>query len=299
MNQVILIASDQDDDDDDLYVVGEFKRQRMSNEMNDQVLAAIIAQEEREAQLVESEHLALALLQQQEEEERRQSDSSQSFVLSDELSDPTPDARALFLHLNKAYFEQKLSAVEVKWSTRMTLCAGQCHWHGKHSGYCVIKLSEPLLRLRPRADMIDTLLHEMIHAYLFVTEGNTDRDGHGPAFLAHADRINAAQGSSITVYHNFCDEVDHYRVHWWRCDRCHKIVKRAINRAPSPNDRWWPAHQRQCGGSYVKFLEPASYGAKRSRKRSRSQVATSKDASSSSSSSSDSSLAIDNFFGKQ
>jgi hypothetical protein len=32
-----------------------------------------------------------------------------------------------------------------------------------------LKLSEPLLEFRPRADVINTLLHEAIHAYFFVT----------------------------------------------------------------------------------------------------------------------------------
>lgn len=39
----------------------------------------------------------------------------------------------------------------------------------------------------------------MIHAYLFVTENNTDRDGHGPNFHKHMYRINAEAGTKITV----------------------------------------------------------------------------------------------------
>jgi agmatine/peptidylarginine deiminase len=30
--------------------------------------------------------------------------------------------------------------------------------------------------------MKNTLLHEMIHAYVFLRGGNTDRDGHGRVF---------------------------------------------------------------------------------------------------------------------
>lgn len=44
-----------------------------------------------------------------------------------------------------------------------------------------------------------TLLHEMIHALLFVTQNNRDRDGHGPEFCKHMNRINQASGSKITV----------------------------------------------------------------------------------------------------
>lgn len=41
--------------------------------------------------------------------------------------------------------------------------------------------------------------HEMIHAYLFVTNNNRDRDGHGPEFHKHMYRINKEAGTNITV----------------------------------------------------------------------------------------------------
>lgn len=44
-----------------------------------------------------------------------------------------------------------------------------------------------------------TLLHEMIHALLFVTQNNRDRDGHGPEFCNHMNRINKASGTKISV----------------------------------------------------------------------------------------------------
>lgn len=111
--------------------------------------------------------------------------------------------------------------------------------------------------------MVETLLHEMIHAYLFVTQNNRDRDGHGPEFHKHMYRINAATGASISVYHSFHDEVALYKQHWWRCNGpCTKrppfygFVKRAMNRAPGPNDRWWAQHTASCGGTFVKVKEP-------------------------------------------
>ena len=64
-------------------------------------------------------------------------------------------------------------------------------------------------------------------------------------------------------------KVRRYRQHWWRCngpcrDRApfHGWVKRAMNRAPSPRDRWWAEHQMTCGGSYTKVKEPEGYGKK-------------------------------------
>lgn len=54
-----------------------------------------------------------------------------------------------------------------------------------------------------------------------------------------------------------------YQTHWWRCDgpcqsrRPHYgIVRRTCNRAPGPSDTWWSYHQRNCGGTFVKFKEP-------------------------------------------
>ncbi|XP_032743279.1 sprT-like domain-containing protein Spartan [Rattus rattus] len=185
-----------------------------------------------------------------------------------ELVDPTPDLQALFLQFNDRFFWGQLEAVEVKWSVRMTLCAGICTYEGR-GGMCSIRLSEPLLKLRPRKDLVETLLHEMIHAYLFVTNNDKDREGHGPEFCKHMHRINQLTGANITVYHTFHDEVDEYRRHWWRCNGpCqHKqpyygYVKRATNRAPSAHDYWWAEHQKTCGGTYIKIKEPENYAKK-------------------------------------
>ncbi|KAF5922040.1 DNA-dependent metalloprotease SPRTN [Diceros bicornis minor] len=185
-----------------------------------------------------------------------------------ELVDPTPDLQALFVQFNDRFFWGQLEAVEVKWSMRMTLCAGICSYEGR-GGMCSIRLSEPLLKLRPRKDLVETLLHEMIHAYLFVTNNDKDREGHGPEFCKHMHRINRLTGANITVYHTFHDEVDEYRRHWWRCNGpCqykkpyYGYVKRATNRAPSAHDYWWAEHQKTCGGTYIKIKEPENYSKK-------------------------------------
>lgn len=34
------------------------------------------------------------------------------------------------------------------------------------------------------------------------------------------------------------------------------MVRRATNRAPGPNDRWWAEHSRTCGGEFIKIKEP-------------------------------------------
>lgn len=191
-----------------------------------------------------------------------------------ELLDPSPDIRGLFLQFNQLFFWGKLAGVEVKWSPRMTLCAGVCSYEGR-GGLCSIRLSEPLLKLRPRKDLVETLLHEMIHALLFVTHNNRDHNAHGDEFCKHMRRINGITGAKISVYHNFNDEVDEYRKHWWLCNGpCQKrrpffgYVKRAMNRPPSANDPWWAEHKQTCGGTFTKIKEPENYSKKGNGKRS-------------------------------
>ena len=79
---------------------------------------------------------------------------------------------------------------------------------------------------------------------------------------------------NLKVYHNFHDEVDSYRQHWWRCDGAcrskkpyYGYVKRSMNRAPSKNDTWWAEHQRTCGGTYTKIKEPENYGKKKGKEK--------------------------------
>ncbi|CAO3638940.1 unnamed protein product [Cunninghamella echinulata] len=175
--------------------------------------------------------------------------------------DPNPDLIELFLAFNDMYFDGQLGMVEVKWSTKMKVCAGLCRYQS--GGYCTICLSEPLLKFRPRSDMINTLLHEMIHALLFVTKRFDNHESHGPEFLREADRINRRAGTNITVYHNFNDEVNHYKTHVWRCDGpCQHqppyfgYVKRSMNRPPQNADSWFARHQKKCGGTFIKIKSP-------------------------------------------
>lgn len=177
-----------------------------------------------------------------------------------DLHNPIPDVHALFTYYNKKYFFNKLDSVSVRWSTRMTLCAGQCHYkqskHDRRLRECEIALSEPLLKYRSSFDVIDTLLHEMIHAYLFMTRGITDENAHGPEFQKLMHKINKEEGTHISIYHTFFQEVDYYRVHWWQCNKCKKIVKRSMNRKPGPYDVWWDEHKNECGGEFIKIREP-------------------------------------------
>ncbi|KYN31805.1 hypothetical protein ALC56_13944 [Trachymyrmex septentrionalis] len=182
-----------------------------------------------------------------------------------ELIDPTPNIHTMFIQFNARFFWNGLASVEVKWSNRMTSCAGVCRFHSRNKE-CVISLSVPLLKLRPRKDLVETLLHEMIHAYLFLTNNDQDRDGHGLNFCKHMRRINKEAGTNITIYHNFHDEVKLYKQHWWKCNGpCQYrppffgTVRRSMNMPPSPKDFWWRKHQQNCNGQFVKIKEPENF----------------------------------------
>ncbi|XP_076650842.1 DNA-dependent metalloprotease SPRTN isoform X2 [Halictus rubicundus] len=175
------------------------------------------------------------------------------------------------MQFNEHFFWNVLLPVEVKWSNTMKSSAGVCTFHPS-SRQCVISLSAPLLKLRPRKDLVETLLHEMIHGYLFLTNNNRDRGGHGPEFCKHMNRINNAAGTKITIYHSFHNEVKLYQQHWWRCNGpCQEkapyfgMVRRAVNRAPGPTDFWWKRHQQTCSGQFIKTKEPENFKARGSK----------------------------------
>jgi len=189
-------------------------------------------------------------------------------------TDPFIDIHNLFALYNTLYFRSLLlPRVEVSWSPRLTLCAGICELvrdpqNGNKYTRIRLKLSEPLLKFRPRADVIDTLLHEAIHAYFFVTTSwrhsrGEDGTGHGEGFLLLADAVNNFGGHGVSVFHTFHDEVDSYRTHVWECDGPCKgrapffgLVTRSMNRAPGKGDSWWAGHVEACGGSFTKIAEP-------------------------------------------
>jgi len=188
-------------------------------------------------------------------------------------NEPFIDIHHLLSLYNIVYFRSLLlPQVEASWSSRLTLCAGICELikddKGKY-GRIRLKLSEPLLKFRPRSDVINTLLHEAIHAYFFITTSwrhsrGDDGTGHGAGFLLLADAINNHGAYEVTVYHTFHDEVDSYRTHVWQCDGPCKdkapyfgLVKRSMNRPPGKTDTWWERHGEECGGTWIKIAEPA------------------------------------------
>ncbi|XP_063294230.1 DNA-dependent metalloprotease SPRTN-like [Pelobates fuscus] len=188
-----------------------------------------------------------------------------------ESIDPYPDIKTLFSKFNIMFFWGVLDGTEVKWSKRMTRCSGLCRYK-QSNDTCSIHLSEPLLKFKSRKDVVETLLHEMIHALLFLT-GQNERESHGPIFIEHMERINKITGANISICHDFYNEIEMCRMHWWRCDGpCDHVIKRSMNRAPSARESWWGQHQQTCGGSFIKVREPPGYKNRKIKKRDREEL---------------------------
>ncbi|RMZ69091.1 zinc finger rad18 domain-containing [Pyrenophora seminiperda CCB06] len=205
---------------------------------------------------------AIATLETLSDEQQQALASIQAILRN---GDPFVDVHELFGLYDVLYF-RKLLLSRVQ-------CAGICELsRDPTSGNFTrirLKLSTPLLQYRPRDDTINTLLHEAIHAYFFITTSwkhsrGDDGTGHGPGFQLLADALNNHGNYAITIYHTFHDEVESYRTHVWQCNGpCQNrppyfgLVKRSMNRAPGKSDTWWERHQTECGGAYTKIQEPA------------------------------------------
>uniref|UniRef100_A0A6I8QKR3 SprT-like domain-containing protein n=1 Tax=Xenopus tropicalis TaxID=8364 RepID=A0A6I8QKR3_XENTR len=179
-----------------------------------------------------------------------------------ETIDPNPNLQTLYNDFNERIFSGMLPEIEVKWSNRMTRATGACYPFFNEEGNCVqcrIYLSKPILELRPRRDTVETLLHEMIHAFQCFRKTKDEGDDHGPNFQNFVEILNNSLGTNITVSitHCFYEEVEALKRHWWECDGpCQKVVKRARNMAPSNKERWFREHEQTCGGNFIKISEP-------------------------------------------
>jgi predicted SprT family Zn-dependent metalloprotease len=81
----------------------------------------------------------------------------------------------------------------------------------------VIRLSAPLLRGQPEAELFGTLAHEMIHQWEF--DIRKRHPSHGPTFREMMDRMNE-EGLGITIRHQLNENVEAWNRYAWRCIRC-------------------------------------------------------------------------------
>lgn len=115
------------------------------------------------------------------------------------------DIQQLFLSYNILYFEGILENVSIGWGENMRESVGACICDKND---CKIILNDEILQFRTNSDIASIIIHEMIHAYLFLT-GIRERDDHGPKFMALAKKIGAEEGIEIRIYHTFYDEISY------------------------------------------------------------------------------------------
>ena len=87
----------------------------------------------------------------------------------------------------------------------------------RHGDARVIRLSAPLLRGQPEAELLGTLAHEMIHQWEY--DIRKRRPSHGPMFREMMDRMNKA-GLGITIRHQLHETVNALNRYAWKCVRC-------------------------------------------------------------------------------
>lgn len=65
----------------------------------------------------------------------------------------------MFTEFDEKFFQRRLLCVTLEWSKKMYSCAGICYSRKNRFGMqCTIRLSEPLLKLRSRKNLVETLL---------------------------------------------------------------------------------------------------------------------------------------------
>ena len=123
--------------------------------------------------------------------------------------------QSIWQELNESYFQNRLPAIEIQWSTRLTASAGlfrsrtgpRTSWvalEERHGKGRVIRLSVPLLSGQSFEEIRGTLAHEMIHQWQFDVKKWCP--SHGREFRRIMALMNAG-GLGITIYHTLAEET--------------------------------------------------------------------------------------------
>lgn len=176
----------------------------------------------------------------------------------------TTDVVALFKHFDSKFFQSRLKSVTMEWSKNMHSCAGISYSLRNGSGKDVtVRLSEPILKLKSRRDLIDNMLHQMIHAYLFLMKIREGNGGHGAYFKKIMLAINKVAGTKITPDITLPNDLDYSRQYWWRCNGiCQDrgpffgFVQTETASSPDNEVQWYAKHQELCGGTFMKIKGP-------------------------------------------
>jgi len=148
---------------------------------------------------------------------------------------PPPNLAAMHAEFNKRYFDGGLHSFVIQWSNSQTSCSGITFRDRR-----LISISRPILGdpRMDRSELVNTVLHEMIHAHLFIEGHDEDSVNHGPRFRHHMRRINEAGGHRITVDHAAAARV--VPRYGWMCSKCRTEKFMSRHASPSTTDRRHP-----------------------------------------------------------
>lgn len=102
--------------------------------------------------------------------------------------------------------------------------------------------------------MVETLVHEMIHAYIYVY---TYADGlqHGRLFNAEKRRIMQLSALDASTYDKG-NQSHIQHLQWkWKWTTCGKVILRINNKAAQPMDSGVRIHRRTCQGRWIKIKQ--------------------------------------------
>ncbi len=145
--------------------------------------------------------------------------------------------QSIWQALNESYFGNRLPAIEIQWSTRLTASAGlfrsrtgpRTSWvapEERHGTGRVIRLSVPLLSGQSFEEIQGTLAHEMIHQWQFDVKKWCP--SHGREFRRIMALMNA-DGLGITIYHTLTAGASASVKFAWRCTWCGHAYHRQRN----------------------------------------------------------------------
>ena len=144
------------------------------------------------------------------------------------------DLQRLWSRLSYQYFEGRLPPIRIEWSSRLTASSGMfvsqvgprsrhVSREERHGSARCIRLSLPLLRDQPEAEIIRTLAHEMIHQWQYDIKKKCPN--HGQDFSQRMIRMNE-DGLGISIRHTLHQEVDRFCKYLWTCVACGMTYRR-------------------------------------------------------------------------
>ncbi|KAK3150895.1 hypothetical protein QOZ80_3AG0239100 [Eleusine coracana subsp. coracana] len=187
-----------------------------------------------------------------------------------------PDIYKLFFDYNGIYFGGSLDPCAVCWAEDPLpdRDVSTCDYYPEGGG-CVILLSKSLYKCK-NGFLKNVLLHEMIHAYICIKDGNSNHSDHGAEFRKLMNAINLSSvadphrpvdGYNITLHHEI-----RKKYHDYKCESCGDLLKSIKMKGPSYDDCiekigadglcqnlkcHWHRHKKRCSGSYHRVQEPA------------------------------------------